>query len=609
MSKIDEFLDFDESQLENKVFKVLKFNSIFLLLLYPIIFCSFFYIIAITLDLFLPGKWIFYIFLLLFSRFFYTFFMCGVEDHINSNLLFCILRLNFSSKSKFHKNKNFIYWLNTKISTLFFNSLIKSWVRYETLKDEAKKEFEFFVKNNNLDFFSKIKNVNGKAKLIDKTENVELLSYVQNLNRSIKFYTKFRTSLNYNTNEDEDTFIKLFNNKIDTQKQFSRENQVNTTEKTLNQKVLKRFRQKRKKENKNLEKDNSKKELINLKAKKSKRSKKLFDNRKKRKKKLLNSIGENKNSTTTKLDNGEQLNIEQTNKDEIETFPKLNTHDTDETKNKSLTNIIPKQEIENTGLSNEKDEKQPLNVNKSEELKKEFEKTINDNTLDTQNLTNNNQNTNEEIREDILETSKEKDISESSKDIIEKNTFLSSSNSTKNNLITNQKKEEKDLNKLKYENLRKQNKEKKSHFIAQKVDWENLSKNKAEIGLIGEEIVLELERTKLQELGLDKLIFKLEHSSVVKGDGLGYDILSFNELEEEIYIEVKATTGNEFSNLFFTSNELEFMKTKGDKYYLYRIYNLNIDIRNFDYTIYQGAESILSRFEFLPNTFKLKPIN
>lgn len=154
--------------------------------------------------------------------------------------------------------------------------------------------------------------------------------------------------------------------------------------------------------------------------------------------------------------------------------------------------------------------------------------------------------------------------------------------------------------------INKTNENKKTSFIARKIDWETVMQNRTDIGKIGEEIALELERDKLQGLQLGDLIFELNHVSQTKGDGLGYDILSFNETEEEIYVEVKTTTGGEYSDLYFTNNEIEFIKSANEKYCLYRIYNLDIDQRSFDYSIYYGANKVLSKFDFIPNSYKAR---
>ena len=96
-----------------------------------------------------------------------------------------------------------------------------------------------------------------------------------------------------------------------------------------------------------------------------------------------------------------------------------------------------------------------------------------------------------------------------------------------------------------------------------------------EVGKKGEKLVYEYEKTKLRNEGYDKLADKVEHVSFTQGDGLGYDILSFNSDGSKKYIEVKSTVNSsKFSNFFVSKNELS-KSNELDEYYIYRVYDLN----------------------------------
>ena len=56
-----------------------------------------------------------------------------------------------------------------------------------------------------------------------------------------------------------------------------------------------------------------------------------------------------------------------------------------------------------------------------------------------------------------------------------------------------------------------------------------------------------------------------------KGDGLGYDILSFFVDGREKYIEVKSTTGALQSSFYLSKNELGFLGEHKDDAFLYRV--------------------------------------
>lgn len=99
-------------------------------------------------------------------------------------------------------------------------------------------------------------------------------------------------------------------------------------------------------------------------------------------------------------------------------------------------------------------------------------------------------------------------------------------------------------------------KKSKSSIIRQPMEFDKQNQLKKEIGNRGEEIVRKAEEKKLISLGMND---KAKLVSIVSSDNtLGYDVRSFNELGEEIHIEVKSTKGNGKNYKFYiTQNELE----------------------------------------------------
>jgi len=134
------------------------------------------------------------------------------------------------------------------------------------------------------------------------------------------------------------------------------------------------------------------------------------------------------------------------------------------------------------------------------------------------------------------------------------------------------------------------------------IDWKKLNNLKHDIGLVGEELALEYERSKFIRLGLYELVSKIEHVSKTKGDGLGYDILSFDAKSNPIYIEVKTTIGGKKNEIIFTNNELVQMKKLADSYSLYRVYSLDIKERTCQIEIFEGYTSIIEYFSFSTST-------
>lgn len=102
------------------------------------------------------------------------------------------------------------------------------------------------------------------------------------------------------------------------------------------------------------------------------------------------------------------------------------------------------------------------------------------------------------------------------------------------------------------------------------------------LGIAGEEFVLQLEHWRLIALGQDKLADKVEHVSKTKGDGLGYDVLSFENDGRERFIEVKTTAFGKETPFFVTQNELRFSKSAANQFHLYRLFEFRKQPRIFD---------------------------
>lgn len=101
-------------------------------------------------------------------------------------------------------------------------------------------------------------------------------------------------------------------------------------------------------------------------------------------------------------------------------------------------------------------------------------------------------------------------------------------------------------------------------------DYIKEAKKKAKVGLDGESFVVEYENKRLKEINRTA-VWKSKND----GDGLGYDVLSYNDDGTERYIEVKATNSSEDTTFYITATELEACKKYGNDYYLYRVYKNN----------------------------------
>ncbi|MEG0294500.1 MrcB family domain-containing protein [Enterococcus sp.] len=125
----------------------------------------------------------------------------------------------------------------------------------------------------------------------------------------------------------------------------------------------------------------------------------------------------------------------------------------------------------------------------------------------------------------------------------------------------------------------------KSNGKSAKVNYEEQAKISKRTGYEGELFAFEFEKKRLRVSSqLEAYVDKIEHVSVSKGDGLGYDILSYEldpdtEKVRERYIEVKSTKGGRDSPFYLSLNELLASKEKGEQYHIYRVYELYQDAK------------------------------
>ncbi len=105
------------------------------------------------------------------------------------------------------------------------------------------------------------------------------------------------------------------------------------------------------------------------------------------------------------------------------------------------------------------------------------------------------------------------------------------------------------------------------------IDYFALEAANRRLGYEGEKFVVEFERARLEAAGQPRLASRVVHASVVRGDGLGYDILSFNTDGGKRFIEVKTTKYDRFAPFYVSANELKVSKLKAERYHLYRVHS------------------------------------
>lgn len=93
------------------------------------------------------------------------------------------------------------------------------------------------------------------------------------------------------------------------------------------------------------------------------------------------------------------------------------------------------------------------------------------------------------------------------------------------------------------------------------------------LGSAGEELVMRYEAQRLHDAGSRTLADRIEHVSKTKGDGAGFDILSFETDGRERFIEVKTTAYIAETPFYVSGNELSFSTEEAAKFHLYRLFD------------------------------------
>ena len=126
-------------------------------------------------------------------------------------------------------------------------------------------------------------------------------------------------------------------------------------------------------------------------------------------------------------------------------------------------------------------------------------------------------------------------------------------------------------------------------------DLKKIMYEKEKIGLAAEEFIFKKEIEKVKEIN-KKL--NVEHIALTDV-AAGYDILSYDDKEEKIFIEVKAISSSNFK-FYLTSNELNISNILKNKYFLYLLPKDLSDPNQFDY------DNLLKINDIDKNIFKNK---
>ncbi len=116
------------------------------------------------------------------------------------------------------------------------------------------------------------------------------------------------------------------------------------------------------------------------------------------------------------------------------------------------------------------------------------------------------------------------------------------------------------------------------------------------LGRMGEKFALAFETARLETAGATRLSRQVEHVSTTRGDGLGYDIRSFEVGGSDRLIEVKTTGFGKQTPFFVSRNELMVSRLRPE-YFLYRAFSYRTSPRLY---VLQGP---------IDRNFSLEPVH
>jgi hypothetical protein len=129
----------------------------------------------------------------------------------------------------------------------------------------------------------------------------------------------------------------------------------------------------------------------------------------------------------------------------------------------------------------------------------------------------------------------------------------------------------------------------------QKIDFAEKDAANRRLGRLGEEFVFNLERHRLRVEGRDDLASRVQWVSQTIGDGLGFDILSFDVADDsKRMLEVKATGLGKFFPFYVTANEVRCSDDIPDQYHLFRVFNMGREPQIY---ILHGSLRVLCQLE------------
>jgi hypothetical protein len=131
------------------------------------------------------------------------------------------------------------------------------------------------------------------------------------------------------------------------------------------------------------------------------------------------------------------------------------------------------------------------------------------------------------------------------------------------------------------------------------VDYLALEARNGALGRAGEELVMAYEVARLRHLRKPKLADRVEPVPRTRGDGLGYDIQSFETSGEDRFIEVKTTGFGKDTPFYVTRAELRFSVESAAQFHLYRLFQFRKEPKMFSLNGALDKTCVLDASQFI----------
>jgi len=138
-------------------------------------------------------------------------------------------------------------------------------------------------------------------------------------------------------------------------------------------------------------------------------------------------------------------------------------------------------------------------------------------------------------------------------------------------------------------------------FTPRRVDYLAREARNQSLGRAGEEFVIDYEKARLEAADKGGLADRVEHISETKGDGAGFDVLSFEPNGTDRYIEVKTTRYGDRTPFHVTPNEIRFSESEERRFFLYRVFQFRTDPK-----LYHLQGAIPYGFELTPSEYRAR---